>query len=69
MTARRVPGQYLGPTWRSIRATEALRATETSQGALPRADAVHSTPTLSSVSVKSFLMSSDLLVKKYRGYS
>ena len=46
-----------------------LRATEMLNGSLPRARCVHSTPTLSSVSVKSCRMSSDMLVKKYRGYS
>ena len=61
--------QYFGPTWASMRATEARRATEMLNGSLPRASVVHSTPTLVRVSVKSFRMSSDLLVKKYRGYS
>ncbi len=61
--------QYFGPMWASMRATESFRATETLNGSLPRARTVHRTPTLVSVSVQSFRMSSDLLVKKYRGYS
>lgn len=52
-----------------MRATDSLRAMDTFRGSLPRAKMVHWTPTLARVSVQSFRMSSDLLVKKYRGYS
>ncbi len=62
-------GQYLGPTWVSRRATEALRAMEMVTAVRLWLSGFHSTPTLSRVSVKSLTMSVDVLVKKYRGYA
>jgi len=47
-----------------MRATDAFRAMETMNGSLPRASVVHRTPSLSSVSVKSLRMSSDLLTRR-----
>lgn len=60
----RAGAQHLGPTWRSMRATEALRATEMFCAVRDWLVAFHSTPTRSRAAVRSPMMSEDELVKK-----